>query len=184
MVRDAEATADNAEGSSSNDPGMCLQWSRQRADIGAVYPDAATAWRHAVHRHKSDRDPPRGAMVYWLGGSAGYGHIAVGLGGGKVRSTDAGGAGRVATVALGWVEDHWGLPYAGWADNVNDQIIPGVGDEMSGDDWNKLREIVREEVEQVWEEKITVTKPGSGEQVPMKASQIVRETWQKVTKAT
>lgn len=185
MVRDAEATAANAEGSKSNEPGYCLQWSRQRADIGALYPDAATAWRYAIHRHSGDRDPPRGAMCYWLGGSHGYGHIAVALGGGKVRSTDAGGAGEVATVSVGWPESHWGLPYAGWADNVNDVIIPGVGgEEMSGEDWDQLRAIVRDEVQKVWDEKIEVTKPGSGAETTMKARQVLRETWQKVTKAT
>jgi hypothetical protein len=129
MVRDAEATARNAEASHTNSPGYCLQWSRERADIAAMYPDAATAWKYAHHRHKGDRNPPRGAMVYWLGGSSGYGHIAVALGNGKVRSTDAGGAGEVATVDVGWPERAWGLPYAGWADNVNNVIIPGVGDE-------------------------------------------------------
>ncbi len=127
MVRDAEATASSAEASTSNDPGYCLQWSRERASIGALFPDAATAWRNAMHRHAGDRHPPRGAMVYWTGGSHGYGHIAVSLGGGQIRSTDAGGAGRVATVDLSWPEYKWGLTYAGWADNVNDQVIPGVG---------------------------------------------------------
>lgn len=126
MVRDAEATARDAEQSTSNGVGMCLQWSRERAAIAALFPDAATAWRNAFRRHKGDRMPPRGAMVYWLGGSQGYGHIAVSLGGGKVRSSDANGAGRPATVELGWIEQHWGLPYAGWADNVNDVVIPGV----------------------------------------------------------
>lgn len=180
MARNAEDTARNAEGATVNDPGMCLQWSRERAAIGALFPDAATAWRNAFHRHKGDRDPPRGAMVYWLGGSHGYGHIAVALGGGKVRSTDAGGAGHVATVAVGWVEDHWGLPYAGWADNVNDQVIKGVGAEMTEDDWARMEALINK----VWAEKMTVTQPGTGEDTTKAREQVLRETWQKVTKAT
>lgn len=137
MVRDADATAKNAEASTSNAAGMCLQWSRERAAIAALQPDAATAWKHAHNRHPGDRNPPRGAMVYWTGGSHGYGHIAVSLGGGKIRSSDANGSGRPATVDLGWVERAWGMPYAGWADNVNDVVIPGVGGGSSnngGDD--------------------------------------------------
>lgn len=126
-TRDAEATAKNAEASTSNGVGMCLQWSRERAAIPALHPDAATAWKHATHRHKGDRNPPRGAMVYWTGGSKGYGHIAVALGNGKIRSSDAGGNGKPATVDLSWPEQRWGMPYAGWADNVNDRVIPGVG---------------------------------------------------------
>lgn len=134
MVRNAEQTASSAEQSTSNPPGYCLQWSRERASIGALQPDAATAWQHAFNRHPGNRKPPRGAMVYWLGGSHGYGHIAVSLGNGKVRSTDSGGSGRPATVDLGWPEAHWGLSYAGWADNVNDVAIPGVGDNGKDDD--------------------------------------------------
>lgn len=134
MVRNAEETARSAEASTSNGVGMCLQWSRERATIPALHPDAATAWKHAVHRHKKDRNPPRGAMVYWTGGSKGYGHIAVSLGNGKIRSSDAGGSGKPATVALTWPEQRWGMPYAGWADNVNDRVIPGVGGGGEDDD--------------------------------------------------
>lgn len=126
-TRNAEATAKNAEQSTSNGVGMCLQWSRERANIPALQPDAATAWKHAVHRHPGDKKPPRGAMVYWTGGSKGYGHIAVSLGNGKIRSSDSGGSGRPATVDIDWPTRTWGMPYAGWADNVNDRVIPDVG---------------------------------------------------------
>lgn len=157
MVRDAEATAKSAEQTTTNSPGYCLQWSRERAAIGALFPDAATAWRNAIHRHSGDRKPPRGAMVYWLGGSHGYGHIAPAVGGGNVRSTDAGGSGRVATVDVGWPERAWGLSYAGWADNVNDVVIPGVGgtneeDDMPYTDWPKAdRDALADDVaKRVW----------------------------------
>lgn len=134
MVRNAEETARSAEQSTSNGVGMCLQWSRERAAIAAKYASASDAWRAAKNRHKGDRNPPRGAMVYWTGGSKGYGHIAPSLGNGKVRSSDSGGPGRPATVDLAWVERNWGLPYAGWADNVNDVTIPDVGGGEDDDD--------------------------------------------------
>jgi hypothetical protein len=124
MVYNAETTAKNAESVSTNDPGYCLQWCRQRAGIGSMYGDAATAWRNTNDRYPGDRNPPRGSMVYWSGGSHGYGHIAVSVGGGKVRSTDAGGKGRVATVGIDWPTNNWGLPYAGWAWDVNEVTIP------------------------------------------------------------
>lgn len=123
MANTAEQTARNAVNDRSNTPGMCLQQSRQWAGISARYSDASTAWRNTNNRHPGDRNPPRGAAVYWTGGSHGYGHIAISLGGGKVRSTDAGGRGRVATVSLGWVERNWGLRYAGWAWDINEQTI-------------------------------------------------------------
>ena len=148
MVRDAEATAQNAEASTTNSPGYCLQWSRERAAIAAAYPDAATAWRNTNDRHPGNRNPPRGAMAYWTGGSSGYGHIAVSLGGGRVRSTDAGGRGKVATVDLSWPEQAWGLPYAGWAWDVNETTIPHTegGDDMplTDDDIEKIAKRVNQ----------------------------------------
>jgi hypothetical protein len=128
MPNSAEQTAKNAEADSTNDPGYCLQQCRMWAGIGSMYPDASTAWRNTNDRHPGDMNAPRGSAVYWTGGSHGYGHIAISVGGGKVRSTDAGGSGHVATVSIGWVHDHWGLPYAGWAWDINEQTI-GHGDE-------------------------------------------------------
>ncbi len=123
MAFTAAVTARNAENDRVNDPGMCQQQCRIWAGISARYPDAATAWRNTNDRHPGDRNPPRGSMVFWTGGSSGHGHVAVSLGGGKIRSTDAGGRGRVATVDLGWVERNWGQRYGGWAWDNNEQTI-------------------------------------------------------------
>ena len=124
MVFTAAVTARNAENDRTNDPGMCQQQVRMWAGIAARYPDAITAWRNTNDRHPGDRNPPRGAPVWWAGGSSGHGHIALSLGGGKIRSTDAGGRGRVATVDLGWVERNWGQRYLGWAWDINEGTIP------------------------------------------------------------
>jgi cell wall-associated NlpC family hydrolase len=126
-ARNALQTRRSALGSRANDPGYCLEWSRTRAGIPARYPDAATAWRHATGKHPADRTPPEGAAVYWTGGDEGYGHVAISLGRGRIRSSDAGGAGRVSTVPLTWVSRRWGLEYAGWADSINGYVIPEVG---------------------------------------------------------
>jgi hypothetical protein len=135
VVHNAEQTAKNAEADQTNEPGYCLQQCRTWAGIAAGYPDASTAWRNTNDRHPGNRTPPRGSAVYWTGGSKGYGHIAISLGNGKVRSTDAGGAGQCATVSLGWVESHWGLPYAGWAWDINEVTIPhGEEDEVKDED--------------------------------------------------
>lgn len=126
MVNTSTQTARNAEADDYNLPGYCLQQSRDWADIDALYPDAATAWRNvdkgAKHR---DRRPPRGSAVYWIGGSRGFGHIAISLGAGRVRSTDAGGAGRVETRTLGWFDRNWpSLKFAGWSWDINEVTIP------------------------------------------------------------
>lgn len=124
MARNATLTAKAAEADQRNDVGMCLQQSRMWADVPARYPDAATAWRNVNKKHR-DRKAPRGSIVWWTGGSRGFGHVGVSLGGGKVRSTDAGGAGKVATRTIGWFDRNWpSLKYAGWSWDINEVEIP------------------------------------------------------------
>ena len=130
MVNTAEQTARNAEAISANKVGMCLQWCRERAGIPALYGTAAIAAAHAENLHRS-LDVPRGAFAFWTGGSDGAGHIAIGLGNGVVRSTDAGGPGSVANKPVEWFATNWHLNYVGWADNVNGVTVPGVGDDMA-----------------------------------------------------
>jgi hypothetical protein len=123
---DAAETVAAAKASSYNTPGQCLGWSREQADIPSRYGDAATAWEHATDRHAGDPTPPKGAAVYWTGGSGGHGHIAISVGNGMVRSSDAGGSGVVATVSLRRLTREWHLTYVGWADTINGYRIPGV----------------------------------------------------------
>lgn len=124
MVYSAERSARNAENDRTNDPGYCQQQVRIWSGIPARYPDAVTAWRNTNDRHPGDRNPPRGSDVFWTGGSSGHGHVAKSLGKKRVRSTDAGGRGLVATVDLGWVERNWHLTYAGWSWDNNEVTIP------------------------------------------------------------
>jgi hypothetical protein len=122
----AAQTVARAMRSTLNVPGMCLAWSRQQAGIPSRYSDAATAWRHAIGRRPRDPNPPRGAAVYWTGGSHGFGHIAISVGHGRVRSSDAGGQGDVATVPIHHLSVEWDLRYAGWANSINGYTIRGV----------------------------------------------------------
>jgi hypothetical protein len=189
MVYTAEQAARNAEDDQANLPGLCLQATRLWLGIGAFWPDAATAWRMNMAK-RTDRNPPRGAPVFWLGGSKGYGHIALSLGAGRVRSTDAGGRGVVATRPLGWVEDTWGQTYAGWSTVLNGVEIPGLEDEMTPEDWARLRDIVAEETtkaveinndaaaREVWNKEIEVTEP-AGDNALKPAKQLLRQLWQR-----
>ncbi len=124
MVYDAEQGARNAEADTHNDPGYCQQQTRIWSGIPALYGDAATAWRNTNDRHPGDKFPPRGAHVFWTGGSHGYGHVGMSLGNQQVRSTDAGGSGIVATRHIDWFAANWGLPYGGWAWDNNEVTIP------------------------------------------------------------
>lgn len=123
---DAGETVAAAKSSTVNVPGRCLAWSREQAGIPSGYLDAATAWHHATGRRPGDADPPRGAAVYWTGGTNGYGHVAISIGNGTVRSSDAAGAGQVGTIRIEQLTREWGLQYAGWADTINGYRIPGV----------------------------------------------------------
>ena len=123
---DAAETVAAAKASTYNVPGQCLGWSREQADIPSRFMDAATAWEHATGRHPRDTTPPQGAAVYWTGGSGGHGHVAISVGNGMVRSSDAGGSGVVATISLRRLTSEWHLTYVGWADSINGYRIPGV----------------------------------------------------------
>lgn len=57
---------------------------------------------------------PRGALVFWRGGSAGYGHVGVSNGRGRFWGVDFP---KMFHVGLGRIEDVervWGLEYVGW----------------------------------------------------------------------
>lgn len=115
-MRSAKEAARFFKELNTNKVGMCL-WHVQNAFGGGhAYPNAITQWREAKHKHAGDRTPKVGAPVYW--GGTQHGHIAIYLGNGMVRSTDAGGAGRMATVPLGWFERHWGMHYLGWSEDI------------------------------------------------------------------
>src|SRR6478609_1572093 len=133
-----EQVAQRALASTTNVPNTCQLWSREKAGAPSVgdfdgdrAADAEDGWKQepAKYKHPGDRRPPRGTSVYWTGGSNDNGHAAVSLGPNSagvymIRSTDAGGRGRVATVPLSWVEQNWGLTYAGWSETKSGWYIP------------------------------------------------------------
>jgi hypothetical protein len=105
---------------------MCLRFVREMFGIPAGAPDAATAWHRATVRHEGDRNPPDGVAAFYLGGSAGHGHVAITEDGG-IRGTDAPTRGRVGFVPLDWPERHWNMRYVGWTEDINDVPIPADG---------------------------------------------------------
>ena len=71
---------------------------------------------------------------------------------------------------------------AGWSCAVVRDPQPSLDwDEMTEDDWDRLEGLVRRVV---WEEPMVVTQPGSGEDTHKPRQQVLRELWQKVTRAT
>lgn len=119
--------------STRNTPYYCQLWTREMCGApsagdqdGDGDSDAVDGWfsEPKSARHPGDRNPPAGVPVAWAGGSSGFGHRAISLGGGKIRSTDANGLGWVGTVPLAWVEQNWGLRYLGWSETCTGYLIP------------------------------------------------------------
>jgi hypothetical protein len=91
--------------------------------------DAEDGWKkEPASAKRFDRNPPAGYPVAYLGGSKDNGHRAISAGRingvTHIRSTDAGGPGRVATVPLDFPEKNWGLKYAGWSKTMDGVPIP------------------------------------------------------------
>jgi hypothetical protein len=63
--------------------------------------------------------------VYWGGGT--FGHIALSVGGGKVRSTDWPDKGVVGEVSIEKLTRVWNKPYRGWSSDFAGVPIPGLG---------------------------------------------------------
>lgn len=134
MTNSATQAVQNAKTTRTNRPGMCQAVTRgwlggpSAGDVdhdGDA--DAVDGWKSepASKRH-TDKNPPAGAPVAWSGGSGGFGHRALSLGNGQIRSTDAGGRGVVATKPIDWFEQNWHLHYLGWSETISGQPIPGL----------------------------------------------------------
>ena len=59
-------------------------------------------------------NPPRGALVFWAGGSQGYGHVGIANGRGKFWGVDLPTSGKIGLVGIDVPAQQWGLRYLGW----------------------------------------------------------------------
>lgn len=86
--------------------------------------DANAAWSRATGK-RTTGTPPAGVPVYW--GPSKHGHIAISVGGGRVRSTDYPTNGTVGEGSIEAVGKRFGLAYRGWSTDFGGDAIPGVG---------------------------------------------------------
>lgn len=100
----------------TNRVNMCLFECQEIYPTNHWYPDAHAQWHNAKKPHTSKSNIPIGAPVYYEGGN--HGHVVLYVGNGQVRSTDAGGAGKMATRPLEWFESAWGYKFAGWSEDL------------------------------------------------------------------
>lgn len=112
--------AQYARGGTNFGVGKCQTFVRSCYGSPGGAASAAAAWSAAKYKHPGDANPPAGASVFWVGGSRGYGHVAVSAGGGSIYSTDVKAPGRVALTTISWLNQHWGsLRYVGWSEDNN-----------------------------------------------------------------
>lgn len=131
-----EQAAQNAEKSKYNVPGTCQLWTRTQFGAPSAGDrdtdgdsDAVDGWKsEPVSKRHFDRNPPRGVPVAFSGGSRGYGHRAISLGDGKIRSTDMTSAGYkpgvVGTTTIDQIERSMGVSYMGWSETITGALIP------------------------------------------------------------
>lgn len=125
MTRTGNAAIQFAMNHDSWASGMCQQFVRTCFDRPAVFPSAAAAWAGADHKHRvlHGAQVPRAVPVFWLGGSRGFGHVAISVGNGLCRSTDWPSSGRVGTVAIDTITRTWGQSFQGWTEDLNEGTV-------------------------------------------------------------
>lgn len=98
--------------------GECLWRVHDCYGVGNKYPDAATAFSHTKFRHSTPA--PEGVPVWWTGGSHGFGHVAISVGGGICWTTDFKRPGYFDLAPISEITRAWGLTYQGWTEDIND----------------------------------------------------------------
>ncbi len=67
------------------------------------------------YKHAGDSNVPAGGLAFFSGGSSGYGHVMISIGGGNFMSTDIHGSGTFTQTTIAEVKTKWGETYSGWA---------------------------------------------------------------------
>jgi hypothetical protein len=104
----------------SNKVGLCLWECQEIYPTNHWYPNAIGQWHNAKKKH-TNKNAPVGAPMYYKGGK--HGHIVLYVGDGMVRSTDAGGPGKMGTVPIEWFKRAWGYEYLGWSEDLGGKDI-------------------------------------------------------------
>lgn len=106
--------------------GLCLQFVRTCFAIPAKYGSAREAWNRATTRHAgADLSRcPVGAPLFLDSAKSKYGHVAIYMGNGQMRTTNSA-TNRVSTVSIAsWLKaGYWVL---GWTQDLNGHSIPGL----------------------------------------------------------
>lgn len=69
----------------------------------------------STYKHAGDSNVPAGGLAFFSGGSSGFGHVMISIGGGSFISNDIHGAGTYTQTTIAEIKSKWGETYNGWA---------------------------------------------------------------------
>jgi hypothetical protein len=78
---------------------------------GPAHDTAYSYWTVAANKHPGDRNPPRGALVFFRSAAGAPGHVAISLGGGQMISTYDG---RTSGIHIMSISSYDPTRYLGW----------------------------------------------------------------------
>lgn len=125
-VRTGAAVSAWAKSHTSWSPvGTCLIFAHDAFNVGAKYGTARLGWLNAKKKHRQSHGAgiPANVPIWWVGGSHGYGHVAVSLGNGLCRSTDWPRSYQVSTARIDDISRAWNLTFVGWSEDINDVTV-------------------------------------------------------------
>jgi hypothetical protein len=113
--------------------GMCLAFVQDCYGAIPRDPSAITAWNNSKHQHPT-ADPnqvPRGAPIYFAPHGDPYGHVAIYLGNGTMRTTNSA-TGRIHTDPVSLWTGAYGYRMLGWTSDIEGQPIPNLDNNQQG----------------------------------------------------
>jgi hypothetical protein len=140
FAKEQSAGADPPDGE-NNWKNLCLKFCRQAYNVPAKHfvddpekvNDARTAFEHTQHRGDKSKQPPAGALMWWIRkdaseGTTEDGHVAIATGDGHIWSNDIRDSGdrqgQIYRVPATEISETWtGLSFAGWSRDINDELV-------------------------------------------------------------
>lgn len=146
MVNTPAQAVAKANGITSGYAGMCLAFVQDCYDARAVEPSAQSAWEHSGGRHALSNlgqlgSVPMGAPLYMTDGNP-YGHVALYLGGGLMRTTNSA-TGLIHTDPVSLWVNSYGYRLQGWTEDIEGQPIPGLASTPTITKGNDMQAIIQ-----------------------------------------
>jgi len=132
----AEAARRSKSPTPTSEVGYCLREVRECLEVGPAAADAIGAWNAAKIRHRFTHveEIPAGVPIFWAGGSAGHGHIAIAAAKrGWCWSTDIRRPGYFDRVPIDEVTTKWRMTFLGWTEDLNGvRVYPNLVEHVKG----------------------------------------------------